>query len=150
MLYRRVVLDEIARGCMALRALRCRRVGLIAISGYLLVGCASIQGQRLNPGGQPFIQNITYAPISQQSNPLRIQRSTSIAASISAVLPARTVSSATSGGECVTESTPGGLSPGSNQYTLSFTAIDKAPANCTQTFAVTMDGNVVPFYLVVP
>ena len=120
------------------------------MSGYLFFGCSRVQGQRLYPGGLSVIQNITYAPITQISNPLRVPRATSIAATISAALPVRTASSATGGGQCVTESTPGGLSPGSNQYTLSFTAIDKGPANCTQTFTVTMDGNVVVFYLFVP
>jgi len=134
---------------MAVHALFHPRFGLIVICGYLLFGCSGVQGQKLNPGGLSIIQNITYTPITQFSNPLRVPRATNIAASISAALPVRTVSYATSGGQCVTESTPGGLSPGSNQYTLFFSAIDKAPENCTQTFTVTMDGNIVVFYLFV-
>ena len=115
-----------------------------------LSGCGNIRDQRLSRGGQLILQNITYAPITMLASPLHVPRSSGVAATISAALPTRSVSLDNGNGQCVSGNDSAGLSPGSTQYTITFTAIPGSPANCTQTVTITVDGDPIVFYLLVP
>jgi len=44
----------------------------------------------------------------------------------------------------------GGFVQGAMQYAFHFVALPGAPANCTQSVTITVDGDVIVFYLVVP
>ena len=121
-----------------------------AFCGIWLTDCGGARDLRLGPGGQLILQNITYAPITVIASPLHVPRSSGVAATISAALPTRSVSLDSGNGQCVSGNDSAGLSPGSTQYTITFTAIPGSPANCTQTVTITVDGDPIVFYLLVP
>lgn len=127
----------------------CCKLVALACSVWLS-GCGSARDQRLSPGGQVILQNITYAPITMLASPLHVSRSSGVAATISAALPTRSVSLDNGNGQCVSGNDSAGLSPGSTQYTIMFTAITGSPANCTQTVTITVEGDPIVFYLLVP
>jgi len=129
---------------------RNRRLFLAVTCAIWLADCGGGRDPRLSPGGQLILQNITYAPITMLASPLHVSRSSSMVATISAALPTRSVSLDNGNGQCVSGNDSAGLSPGSTQYTIMFTAITGSPANCTQTVTITVDGDPIVFYLLVP
>ena len=126
----------------------CRVSVLTAV--VLSVGCGGLTYQRLDPGGEVIQQNITYSPLTTATQPATVSRTSGLPAVITAALTTRTVSLTTSGQNCVSEQIPGGFVPGGTTYSFSFLANSGAPANCSETVTITVDGDAVAFYLVVP
>ncbi len=122
----------------------------IAAPLLVLSACSGPVYQRLNPGGMPLQQAVSFGPLSTPTAPLSVSRASGLTASITAALPVQNISVNNGSGACVTEQSPSGFVPGPTNYTFTFTALANAVPNCTQTVTITVDGSAVTFYIIVP
>ena len=116
----------------------------------LSAGCGDLTAPRLDPGGQVIQQNVTYSPITTTANPGSVSRTAGLPAVITASQTTRMVSVNSSGSNCVTEQLPGGFVPGATVYQFTFDAVSGAPPNCSESVTITIDGDAITYYLVVP